>query len=100
MDKETLDIKHQIKMVGDMVGHEGWEIVSRALYASIEAAQHLSEVKIETPDQLFLELKSRKLAVEIIAGWLHDIAGTAQLANEQVAEIKESYIITREEQFQ
>jgi len=97
MDKETLDIKHQIKMVGDLVGHEGWEIVAKALQASIETTSNLSDIKIETPEQLFLEMKSRKLAVDLIAGWLHDIYGTAQVANEQVAEIKESYIITRED---
>jgi len=97
MDKETLDIQRAIKLVGEMVGHEGWEIVAKSLQASLIENESLSDVEIKDPNQVFLELKSRQIAKKIIAGWLEDIMGTAQLADEQVTEIKSSYIITREE---
>ena len=96
MDKETLDIQRSIKLVGEMVRHEGWEIVAKSLQGSIEAIEHLDEVEAIEPQQLFLEIKSRKLAKKIIAGWLHDVMGVAQVAESELAETKESYIITKE----
>lgn len=96
MDKETLDIQHQLKMVGELVNHDGWGIVERSLRESIEAIQHLSEIKIETPEKLFLELQARKYAVQIIAGWLQDVKGTAEVANQSLQEEKVSYIVTKE----
>lgn len=83
-------------MVGDLVEHEAWSIVERSLKERIEAIQHLSEIKIETPEKLFLELQARKYAVEIIAGWLHDISGTAEVARQGLQEEKVSYIVTKE----
>ena len=97
MDKETADIKRQIQLVGELVGHEGWEIVSKALMRSIEDNESLSDITITTPEQVFLDIKSRQIAKKIIGGWLEDIMGTAQLANEQLHETKGSYIITRED---
>lgn len=97
MDKETLDIKRAIQLVGEMVGHEGWEIVARSLQASLLENESLESVEVKDPEQLFLEIKSRQMAKKIIAGWLQDIMGTAQLADEQVTEIKASYIINKED---
>jgi hypothetical protein len=96
MDKETLDIQHQLKMVGDLVEHDAWGIVERSLRERIDLIQNLSEIKIDTPEKLFIELQARKHAVDIIAGWLHDIAGTAEVARQSLQEEKPSYIITKE----
>lgn len=97
MDKETLDIQRAIKLVGEMVGHEGWEIVAKSLQGSLQENESLSDIKITDPNQVFLELKARQMAKAIVAKWLQNIMGTAQLADEQVTEIKASYIITKED---
>lgn len=96
MDKETLDIKHQLKLVGELVGHEGWQVVERSLIESIEMIQNLEEVEIKTPEQVFLELRARKIAVSIIARWLENIKGTAEIANQELLDETTSYIITKE----
>lgn len=98
MDKETLDIQHQLKMVGDLVEHEGWAIVERSLRERIELAQNLSDIKVSSfgKDKLYDELRAREIAIEIISGWLHDIAGTAEVARQRLPEEKESYIVTKE----
>jgi len=59
MDKETLDIQHQLKMVGDLVEHDAWGIVERSLRERIDLIQNLSEIKIDTPEKLFIELQAR-----------------------------------------
>lgn len=96
MDKETLDIQHQLKMVGDLVEHDAWGIVERSLKERIELIQNLADIKIETPEKLFVEMKARQYAVEIVAGWLHNIAGTAEVARQGLPEEKVSYIVTKE----
>lgn len=96
MDKETLDIKHQIKLVGELVDHEAWGYVERYLTEKIDQVQNLSDIKIDTPEKLFIELQARKHAVELIAGWLHDIAGTAEVARQGLPGEKVSYIVTKE----
>lgn len=96
MDKETLDIQHQIKLVGELVEHEAWGVVERNLKEKIEQVQNLSEIKIENPEQLFIELQARKHAVTLIAEWLHDIAGTAEVARQGLPVEKPSYIVTKD----
>lgn len=96
MDKETLDIQHQIKLVGELVEHEAWAIVERYLKEKIEQVQNLSDIKIETPEQLFIELQARKHAVTLLAEWLHDIAGTAEVARQGLPVEKPSYIVTKD----
>lgn len=92
-DKETLDIERAIKQVGDMVDSEGWQVVAQALQASISEVQNLSQLKLLTPEATFIDLKAREYAVQIVAGWLHDVAGTAEVAREQMTEKNPSYII-------
>lgn len=96
MDKETLDINHQLKLIGELVDHEAWGIVERYLREKIELIQNLSDIKIETPEKLFIELQARKHAVTILSEWLHDIAGTAEVAKQELQEKKASYIVTKE----
>ena len=96
MDKETLDIQHQLKLVGELVGHEGWQVVERSLKESIEMIENLNEVEVKTPEQVFLELRSRKIAVTIISRWLEDVRGTAEVANQALPNENESYIITKD----
>lgn len=98
MDKETLDIQHQLKMVGDLVDCEGWSIVERSLRERIEMTQNLSDLKVKElgKEALYDELRAREIAVQIIAGWLQDILGTAEVAKQDLSEEKESYIVTKE----
>lgn len=98
MDKETLDIQHQLKMVGELVNHDGWSIVERSLRERIELTQNLSDLKVSAlgKDKLYEELRAREIAIQIISEWLHDIAGTAEVARQGLPEEKESYIVTKE----
>lgn len=98
MDKETLDIQHQLKMVGDLVEHDAWGIVERSLKERIEMTQNLSDLKVKElgKEALYEELRAREIAVQIIASWLQDIAGTAEVARQRLQEEKPSYIITKE----
>ena len=98
MDKETLDIQHQLKMVVDLIEHEGWSIVERSLKERIELTQNLTDIKVKDmgKDALYDELRAREIAVQIIAEWLHDIAGTAEVARQGLPEEKVSYIVTKE----
>jgi len=98
MDRETLDIEKSIKLVGDLVGHEGWAIVARSLEDRVLAARNLSDIRVADlgKDKLYDELRAREKAIEIIAGWLNDIAGTAEVANQPFTEAKTSYTVIRE----
>lgn len=96
MDKETLDIKHQLKLIGELVGHEGWSVVERSLKESIDMIQNLEDLDVKTPEQVFLELRARKIAVTIISGWLEYVKGTAEVANQELPNETTSYIITKE----
>ena len=98
MDKETLDIQRQLKLVGELVEHDAWGIVERSLNERIAATQNLSDFRVKDMDKekLYTEMRSREIAVQIIASWLQDIAGTAEVARNSLQEEKQSYIITKE----
>lgn len=98
MDKETLEIQHKIKLVGQLVDHEAWSIVETAFMDRINENSNLGSINVAkfTPEELHLELRAREISRQLISSWLNDIAGTAEIAKQNLPNVKESYIITKE----
>jgi len=98
MDKETREIERQLKEIGDLVNHPGWEIIARTLEEKLKMNENLHDIVATTPDQLFLEIRSRQIASTIIAGWLEIVIGALdEIARQNVTDVKESYIISKEQ---
>jgi hypothetical protein len=90
---DTTQIEKESKEIESLVGQEGWKIAKQKLIDLIADTQDIGAIAETTPEQVLIELKSRKLARTVMLNWLRDIEGTANSINNTKQEITNSYII-------
>lgn len=72
MDKDTNRILTDADNVQYMVESDGWKFVKQKLDAKLLDLQNINNLDMEDIGTLPIQLSARKMAVDIIWGWLKD----------------------------
>lgn len=85
LDKETAEVLKQGKKVSDFVKSEAWADVKGKLTAKLVDLADITTLGEADPLLLLQEIKTRKLAINLVIGWVREIEGNANQheANEQ-----------------
>ncbi len=99
MDKEAIEIQKKLDLISKLVEHEGWAIAENAFIEKINNESSFSSIKLTdyNPEELKIEMLSREKALRLINSWLEDVRGAADFAKQNSTEVKQSYIITKED---
>lgn len=99
MDKEAIEIQKKLDLVSRLVEHEGWGIVESAFIEKVNNESSFNSIKVKdySPEELKIEMLSREKALRLITSWLEDIRGAVDFAKQNSTEVKQSYIITKED---
>jgi hypothetical protein len=77
--KQTLLEGEKLKLLTE---HEGWGIAYDKFSAKILELQYIGNVDDSTPEKALIDMKARKLAVEVLMNWMkNDILGTVEQFN-------------------
>lgn len=95
MDKETSDILRGNQTVEELLRHDGWKIVESKLIEKIMDLQSILNVTGETAEQMSIDLKSRKVAIQVLTEWLQEIKGMAEESKYVTPKVKREIFIHR-----
>jgi len=93
MDKETLETELEGQMVSEYVESDGWRYVRDRLMEKIMDLQSIMNIDPD-PNNVIIDLKARKMAVDILVKQIREIEGRAsQHANNNQPPITAEEII-------
>lgn len=99
-DRETVKILTDGEKIMLLTQHEGWGLVRTKLVDKIIDLQSINNLDpATTPEQLAIDVKARRMAVQIMFEWLKgDVEGSVEqhINNTQLANEKETYIVREE----
>lgn len=93
MDNETKKVLSVKEKMRDLVGHEGWPLVRSIFSEKILDLQNAFNLEFTDPQSMFIDLKARMLASQILFDLLREIEGSAQEAVENKQFIDKGYIV-------
>lgn len=99
MDKEEKKILTEGELLKLLMEHDGWAILYQKFSDKIMDLQFIANVDDSTPEKAFLDMQSRKLAVNLLWDWMkNDIIGTVEQhnSNNNLQKPVKSYIIREE----
>lgn len=82
MDSETKKVIGEQKGLQSLVSHESWGVARQKLIDKILDLQNAFNILDVDEKSMFIDLKARKIATEILVEWLREVEGTAQEAVE------------------
>lgn len=97
LDKETSQIQAIARSLKGLIEHEGWNIARDRLTERILNLQNAFNIEGKTADEMFVDLRARKIASTILFDWLKDIEGTVDQTQTNLPNEKELYIINLSE---
>lgn len=98
LDPETSRIKAIADALKSLTQNEGWPIARDRLTTKILDLQNAFSIEGKTADEMFVDLRARKIASTILFEWLKDIEGTVDQTQTNLPNKKELYIINIEEE--
>lgn len=98
LDPETARLQNIAKSLKGLIEHEGWSIARDRLTTRILDLQNAFSIEGKTADEMFVDLRARKIASTILFEWLKDIEGTVDQIETNLPNEKELYIINLSEE--
>ena len=98
LDPETARLQNIAKSLKGLIEHEGWSIARDRLTTRILDLQNAFSIEGKTADEMFVDLRARKIASTILFEWLKDIEGTVDQIETNLPKEKELYIINLSEE--
>lgn len=92
-DPETKAILSEQAELKSMVLGTGWGIARGKLTERVMDLQNAFNIEEATPEKMFLDLQSRKMASMVLLDWLRDIEGSAAVADEVSKPFDRGYIV-------
>jgi len=93
LDDETMRLKIIAKSLQELIVHDGWAIARDRLTNKILELQNAFAIDDKTPEEMFFDLRARKIATTILFDWLKDIEGTVDQTEINLPNGKASYIL-------
>ena len=96
LDKETSEVLRRGMKVRDFVKSEEWERVKRELTDKLVSLADITTLTEADAMQLLQEIKVRKLAINLVMGWVREIEGQAsqyEANGEEFRKTKEDSVI-------
>lgn len=85
MDKETSEILKRGNKLREFVKSEAWGDIKGKLTEKLVSLADITTLSDVDPSQILQEIKTRKLAINLVMGWVREIEGEVSQheANEQ-----------------
>lgn len=78
LDKETLNVINDGEEIKRLVESIGWQLAKKRLVERIIDLQSVMNVAGDTAETVVIDLKARRIAVDLLLEWLKDVEGTAK----------------------
>lgn len=72
VDKETKEVLTEGDFVLALTNSQGWNIVKGKLDARILDLQNINNLNLDSKEDMLTDLKSRKMAADLLFAWLKD----------------------------
>lgn len=93
---ETQKVLSIQKRLHDLLGHEGWSVARDKLFEKISDLQNAFNIDDNSPENMLIDLKARKIATTILFDWFRELEGSAsQFTTNDLTLNRESYIIRK-----
>lgn len=97
MDAETKTILDSQQQVAAFVKSEGWGSVREKLTNKIIDLQNAFNIEDKDAEKMLIDLRARKMATEMLFGWLQEIEGTNDQYNANKLTLNSKPYMVRED---